>query len=147
MINKKILLFLAIIAIIFSLAYFLRYYPSLEILLKIVPLFRPKVKPAETRKLDIALTDLMKTKEKLIFDIKENNTCYWIRPGRDENGYYLEIKEYQNSGKIKGCFGPVKNTKYIPVDHPTNIHGIDCICDGKIHQFDWKSDGLKISKR
>jgi AAA15 family ATPase/GTPase len=88
------------------------------------------------------------TKEKgsIALSVEENNTCYWIRQTYDGEQPLLQINKYETeTGK---CLGIPKDQEYIKLNKNLNmLSSIDCLCSGNSYLLEWKTDGLKISKR
>ena len=101
----------------------------------------PQIKEEEVK---FAVRDLIKGNDKVLVEIKDSNTCYWIIPGRDENGHFIEIREY---GKQYGpCLGIPRNTTYIRVDKKVNMLSQGCVCNGT-YVLEQSNGGLKITKQ
>jgi len=94
----------------------------------------------------VAAKNTVMNKKQTLLDFSKNNTCYWIRTTRNRTHYILEINEYEYLSNMKGCFGTPKSVKYMAFDYPILLRGIDCVCDNNNYLFEWKDDGLKISK-
>jgi hypothetical protein len=139
--RKPVIIFIALICLILSLTVFFTYSnTNQKILLGLTSPF----KSTETETdLVHAVEDLFKGNDKITLDIKKDDTCYWIVPGRDENGHFIEIREY---GKEFGeCVGVPRNTNYIRLDQKVNMYSQGCVCKGS-YVLERVPDGLKISK-
>jgi hypothetical protein len=140
-----IILFVIILSVFMLSLLFSEYGPSRNVRLRILGLFFIQKTPTESD-VFILFDRIIKGEDKLLLEIKRDDICYWIRPTNEGAEHLLEIKEYQNSGVIKGCIGIPKNTSYIILDHPINLRGIDCTCSGNIYQVERESNGLKITR-
>lgn len=60
--------------------------------------------------------------------------CFWIRSTTNENGFVLEVREYNSSSK--NCIGEFLNKTEILLDKPINLIGNDCICGKKICELE-----------
>jgi len=90
------------------------------------------------------LENLYKGNNKITLDMSKNDTCYWIIPGRDENGHFIEIREY---GKEYGaCLGIPRNTTYVRINKKLDMLSQGCVCNGT-YVLEQSNGGLKISKQ
>lgn len=78
-----------------------------------------------TSKPETALRNVVKGKETLL-ELKDNTTCYWIKPTMNESNYLLQITVYKNIGLR--CVGIPKERIHIVVDRPYNLYGKTCFC-------------------
>ena len=94
-----------------------------------------------------AVNRLIKEK-KVLVDLKNNNTCYWIQPSYDKTNSYLSITKYDK--KFGRCVGVVKDRINIPIEGDFKMFSSGCICDGEGYVLELKKvgniEGLKISK-
>lgn len=81
-------------------------------------------------------------KYKLQTDLLDGQ-CYWVRSTTGMQGYVLEIREYNSSGK--NCVGTLLNTTEIPLKKPLNIIGNDCICGKKVCELENVLEGKRIN--
>jgi len=145
MIKKKYFLILIILILVFSSLFIITnvltgyysvtgYYPNVE----------------KKTNVESTLNSLIKGKERILLEFKQDNTCYWIRSTRNKTNFLLEIIEYENTENIKGCLGLEKKTSYVVIDSPINLYGKDCICDNEEYLLELETkiniNHLKISK-
>ncbi|MCX6822209.1 MAG: hypothetical protein NTW30_05535 [Candidatus Aenigmarchaeota archaeon] len=81
--------------------------------------------------------------KKVLFDVKNNNTCYWIIPGRDESGHFIEIQEFGR--EFGDCIGVPRNSTQIRVDKKFDMYSQGCVCKGS-YTLEQMPSGLKVSK-
>jgi hypothetical protein len=135
--KKWIFLIIFLLVLIFSLYYLLS---SNLLLLRFTGLFT-SVK--SEKDIYVALNSLIAGKSSVLIDLENENTCYWIIPGRGENDYFIEIREY---GKEFGeCVGYPRSSNYIKTNQKINMFSHGCLCQGK-YVLELINDGLKISK-
>jgi len=89
-----------------------------------------------------AVEKLISGKDKVIFEIPEENVCYWIRSTRDVK-YFIEIKKYQSTtGK---CFGLAVDESRVTLENGMNVLGdTDCLCSGKKYLLERVVEGQRI---
>lgn len=101
----------------------------------------PQVKEVEVKS---AVGDLVEGNGKVLLEVKDNSTCYWIIPGRDEAGNFIEIREY---GREYGaCIGVPRSSTYIRTEEKVFMSSQGCVCDGS-YILEESSGGLKITKK
>jgi hypothetical protein len=138
--SKKYSIILIFLVVLTPVIYYL--LPSASLILRTTGYFT-SVEPEKN--VSFAIESLIDGKSNVFVQLEKENTCYWIRPTMKKGKYVLEIIEYENMNKTSGCIGIQKDTSYIEVDQPISLHGIDCVCSGKLHRFEWKPEKyLKI---
>jgi len=143
MISKK---YLIILIILFGIVLSLSFLFTQETFIQIIKLGITGPSPIKIETDVVTATESsVQDKEKVLFDLSKENTCYWLRSTKNATNYLLEINEYEYFPDMKGCFGVPKDVIYIVVDHPLNLKGISCLCNDNAYQFEWKN-GLKIIK-
>ncbi len=69
--------------------------------------------------------------------------CYWLRSTANENGFALEVREYNSPEK--NCIGDFLNRTEIPLEKPINLMGNDCICGKKICELENVLEGNRTN--
>jgi hypothetical protein len=136
--NKKLVIFLIVLfGLIFSLYFLLSTNTQF---LRLTGRFS-SVEPEKD--IYTAINSLIDGKNSVSIELEKNDTCYWIIPGRDENSYFIEVREYGK--EFSECIGSPKNTNYIKTDQNVKMYSNGCLCQGN-YVLELINDGLKISK-
>jgi len=74
-----------------------------------------------------AISDIVASKKGVKYSLTDlpAGKCYWIRPGYNEEGHFVEIIEYDSEDS---CIGMTTNYTFILLESALNIGTTDCIC-------------------